>query len=56
MKRMFTRREPNAVQGEPVEVRRTAKGWKTNNGYYFADSLYTSVQANQSKPSDSTSQ
>ncbi|ELQ6021922.1 hypothetical protein R2217_000777 [Cronobacter turicensis] len=56
MKRMFTRRESNATQGEPVEVRRTAKGWKTSNGYYFADSLYTSVEANQNKPSASTSE
>lgn len=48
MKRMFTRKIPNATQGGPVEVRRTAKGWKTPNGYYFADRYYTSVEAKES--------
>ena len=45
MKRMFTQKIPNATQGGPVEVRRTAKGWKTiPKGYYFADRYYTSVE------------
>jgi hypothetical protein len=44
MKRTFTRKIPNATKGSPVEVRRTPKGWKTSNGYYFADNLYTSEE------------
>lgn len=48
MKRMFTRKIPNATQGEPIEVRRTSKGWKTPHGYYFADRYYTSVEVKES--------
>lgn len=45
MKRMFTRKIPNAAQGGPIEVRRTQKGWKSvREGYYFSDRYYTSVE------------